>query len=127
MNDAEDEIRLTAPASPAFAHLARLTVAGLANRAGFSYDEVEDLRIAVGEACTLLIGPEPRKGSVELSFRLRAASLDVEVTGDDVSDPREVADGGLSRQILDAVVDSYDLHAHSVHLSKRRDLEAGRQ
>jgi anti-sigma regulatory factor (Ser/Thr protein kinase) len=123
MPDTEDEIRLAVPAAPAFARLARLTVAGLATRIGFSYDEVEDLRIGVGEACSLLVGSGSRPGSLELVFRVRPASLDITVTGDDVGDPRRTADAGLSRQILEAVVDSYDLHADSVHLSKRRALE----
>ncbi len=113
MSVIEDEIRLAVPAAPAFARLARLTVAGLATRIGFTYDEVEDLRIAVGEACSLLVGTGAHPGAIELVFRVRPASLDITVTGNDAGDPRETADAGLSRQILEAVVDSYDLHAAS--------------
>jgi len=119
----EDEIRLEVPAAPAFARLARLTVAGLANRIGFSYDEVEDLRIAVGGACSLLVGTDAEGGSIELVFKVRPASLDITVTGEGLVDPRETADAGLSRQILEAVVDSFDLHPTAVHLSKRRVSE----
>jgi len=123
MTMTEDEIRLAVPAAPTFARLARLTVAGLATRIGFSYDEVEDLRIAVGEACSLLVGTEGMAGSIELVFKVRPASLDITVTGDHANDPRETADAGLSRQILEAVVDSFDLHPDGVHLSKRRAPE----
>jgi serine/threonine-protein kinase RsbW len=123
MSVIEDEIRLAVPAAPAFARLARLTVAGLATRIGFTYDEVEDLRIAVGEACSLLVGSGAHPGAIELVFRVRPSSLDITVTGSDAGDPRETADAGLSRQILEAVVDSYDLHPNAVHLSKRRALE----
>lgn len=35
--------------------VARLTVLGVAGRMSFSYDEVEDLRLAVGEACTTAV------------------------------------------------------------------------
>ena len=120
MPDHDDEIRLAVPAAPAFARLARLTVAGLATRVGFTYDEVEDLRIAVGEACSLLVSTDDTPATIELVFRVRPESLDITVTGEHSGDPREAADAGLSRQILEAVVDSYDLHPRGVHLSKRR-------
>lgn len=118
MTAADDEIRLAVPADPAFARLARLTVAGLATRMGFSYDEIEDLRIAVGEACSLLMSDREGSDNLELVFRVRSGSLDITVTGGDGDDPRDKADVGLSRQILEAVVDSFDLHPTGVHLSK---------
>ena len=70
--DAPDEVVLTLPAAPEFVRLARLTCAGLATRIGMGYDEVEDLRIAVGEACSLLIGAGARKGTLTLTFGLDA-------------------------------------------------------
>jgi anti-sigma regulatory factor (Ser/Thr protein kinase) len=105
------------PAAAEFARLARLTVAGLANRIGFSYDEVEDLRIAVGEACSLLMSGE-RSGSLELVFRIQPSQLEIVVTG--TVDPRAAAADGLSRQILEAVVDVFDLGPDRVRLVKHR-------
>ena len=48
---AVEEVRLTVPATPEFLRLARVTVAGLGGRLGFSYDEIEDLRLAIDELC----------------------------------------------------------------------------
>ena len=42
---------------PEFLRLARVTAAGLAGRLGFSFDEVEDLRLAIDELCFGLTGP----------------------------------------------------------------------
>src|SRR3954471_4095898 len=50
------DVRLVVPASPEYLRLVRLTAAGLASRLGFSFDEVEDLRIAVDELCFHLLG-----------------------------------------------------------------------
>lgn len=123
-----DQITLTLPAAPEFVRVARLTSAGLATRAGMGYDEVEDLRIAVGEACSLLIGAGTRQGSLGLTFDLGPdairvsieAILDGDPTGDD-------DDTDLSDQILDAVVDEHGVEvAHDrVWVIKRHAKASG--
>jgi len=45
-------VELTIPAQPAYVSVARLAILGIASRMPFTYDEVEDIRLAVGEACT---------------------------------------------------------------------------
>ncbi|MGO8669899.1 MAG: ATP-binding protein [Capsulimonadaceae bacterium] len=47
-----DTVQLIIPCRPEFVGVARLAVLGIASRMQFSYDEVEDIRLAVGEACT---------------------------------------------------------------------------
>ncbi|HEX2577447.1 MAG TPA: hypothetical protein VHK88_13915 [Aquihabitans sp.] len=103
-----EEIRLTLPAVAAYARVARLAVAGLATRVGFSYDEIEDLRIAVGEVCSLLLDAPGATGS-RLVFRceVSVAALRVEA-GLEPPGPLGAV-GDLSRQILTAVVDEVDL------------------
>ena len=102
-----DQIVLTLPAAPEFVRLARLTSAGLATRIGMGYDEVEDLRIAVGEACSLLIGTGARPGAVTLTFSLVPDAVDVEIAGTLDGPPADDVDTDLSDQILDAVVDDH--------------------
>ena len=45
-------VSLTIPCAAEYVGTARLTILGVASRMGFSYDQVEDVRLAVGEACT---------------------------------------------------------------------------
>ncbi len=47
-----ETVELVIPCRPEFVGIARLAVLGIASRMPFSYDEVEDVRLAVGEACT---------------------------------------------------------------------------
>jgi len=47
-----DVVELRMPCQPEYVGVARLTILGVASRMRFSYDEVEDIRLAVGEACT---------------------------------------------------------------------------
>ena len=118
---APDEVVLTLPAAPEFVRLARLTCAGLATRIGMGYDEVEDLRIAVGEACSLLIGGGRRKGTLTLTFGVFPDTVAITIAGDFDGVPAEAVDSALSDQILDAVVDEHtvDLAAETVWVSKR--------
>jgi serine/threonine-protein kinase RsbW len=111
-----DKILLTVPAAPEFVRLARLTAAGLATRIGMGYDEVEDLRIAVGEACSLLIGTGARTGSLSLAFTLGDDRVTIDVTGDFDGDAGEPVDTALSDQILDAVVDDHGVEVAADHV-----------
>ncbi len=45
-------VELKIPCKPEYVGVARLAILGVASRMKFSYDQVEDVRLAVGEACT---------------------------------------------------------------------------
>jgi serine/threonine-protein kinase RsbW len=102
-----ENVRLAVPALPEYIRLARLTAAGLASRLGFSYDEVEDLRVAVDELCYLLVGPDGRPGQISLTFAMDNGSL--VISGQGAAGPRPVELAELSEQILAALVDSYEV------------------
>jgi hypothetical protein len=106
---ASDEVRLVVPALPEFLRLARVTAAGLAGRLGFTYDEVEDLRLAIDELCFGLTGPTGRQGAVELHYVLGEGWLIVEGQGRFVDDIAPVGLTELSEVILSALVDEHEL------------------
>ena len=112
---APDEVRLTVPAGPEYVRLARVTASGLASRMGFSYNEIEDLRLAVDELCHAVIGPAGRPGVLDLRFVVEDDGLCVEGAGH--FDPGGPPPGLslLAHQILSALVDEHDV----------RDGEAG--
>lgn len=109
-DEVRDEVRLAVPATPEFLRLARITASGLASRMGFSYDEVEDLRLAIDELCFVLIGSRGRSGTVHIRYAVRADVLEIVGVGhfdDDQTDPMLVS---FSRQILSALVDDYAVY-----------------
>jgi serine/threonine-protein kinase RsbW len=76
----EDEVEVIIPARPEFVGVARLTAAAIAARHGFSYDEIEDLKIAVGEACTsLIISGGDQNGRMTIRYRLGTGTMEVRV------------------------------------------------
>jgi serine/threonine-protein kinase RsbW len=103
-----DSIRLTVPATSAAVRIARSGAAALASRAGFSYREGEELRLAVGEAAALLAPAPERDGTLVIVYDLEGEALhiDLQLTEDAgaVGDVPPVA-----AAVLDASVDTWRL------------------
>ena len=73
------DVELRLPADGAYVSVLRTTTAGLAARLDFTIDDIEDLRIAVGEACALVL-PEADEGSTLVAeFHLAPGRLSVRV------------------------------------------------
>ena len=104
-----EEVRLTMPATPQLLRVARLTAAGLAGRLGFSFDEIEDIKIAVDELCFALVGSRGRDGSLTVTYRLDGKRLVIEGEGTFADATPDPAPSELSAQILAAVVDEHDV------------------
>jgi hypothetical protein len=120
----DDEVRLAVPARPEFVGLARVTAAGLASRLGFTFDQVEDLRLAIDEMCFGLTGTKGKDGILELRFLLSPEGLTVQGKGS-FSPPGPVHLSELSKVILDALVDEHSISDGAdgprFRLMKKRD------
>jgi hypothetical protein len=106
-----DEIRLTVPAEPAFSRVARVAAGGLAARLGFSYEEVEEVRLAVAEAWTATVGTEARPGDVHLVLRPGVeGELELVLTapGGTAGEPGDPAGAGSDR-VLAALAEVVEL------------------
>ncbi|WP_100406113.1 anti-sigma B factor RsbW [Bacillus solitudinis] len=66
-----DHIKMSIPAKPEYVGVVRLTASGIANRLGFTYDDIEDIKIAVAEACTNVVTHAyEEEGVISVSFHL---------------------------------------------------------
>lgn len=111
-------VTLSIPCRAEYVGVARLAILGVASRLDFSYDEVEDLRLAVGEACAgaieQLAVDRSDSTAIELRCEISPAALTVVVTyntgsnGEGLNcekpDPENI--GALLMEIL---VDSVDI------------------
>jgi len=95
MKENEEVVLLQVPASAEYIDLVRLTLYGLAVKIGFSYEEIEDMKVAVSEACnnavlyaygdlphgstTSALDVEPR---IEVRFVKQADALSIIVKDD---------------------------------------------
>jgi anti-sigma regulatory factor (Ser/Thr protein kinase) len=101
-------IQLAIPGSPDFLRLARLAAADVGSRIGMTFEDLEDLRIAVDELSYAITGGRP-ESTLNLVFTLGDAVVEVEGTSADEGGP--FAPTELARTIVAAVVDDYQLEA----------------
>lgn len=117
MHDDEAVIALAIPAEPAFARLARLTAAGLARRRGFTYREVEDLRLAVDEAMVALLAPDSPASGLEIRYTVSPTCIEIDFTG--VAAATEEQADRFDTIVADLVDErSLDRTGHSIKLVK---------
>ena len=76
----EDAVEIRLPADSAYLSVLRTATAGLAARLDFTLDEIEDLRIAVDEACAMLLPHAIDTAILSCTFRLDPTTLEVTVT-----------------------------------------------
>lgn len=78
--DADADVELRLPADGAYVSVLRTTTASLAARLDFTIDDVEDLRIAVGEAASLVIRQADDAAAMTCSFRLARREVTITLT-----------------------------------------------
>ena len=75
-----DVVQLRLPAAGAYLSVLRTATAGLASRLDFTIDDIEDLRIAVDEACAMLLTQAVPGADLECTFELTADAIRIDVS-----------------------------------------------
>lgn len=119
-------IIVTVPARSEFVHVVRTVVAGVAARLDFSYDAIDDLRIAVDEACAHLLEGAPGATSITVTLAPGADALEVLVAtdADGAAWPPERFESSLAWQVLSALADEARLEDGTPAVRFRKRLEA---
>jgi serine/threonine-protein kinase RsbW len=78
--DPRDQVTIRLPAEGAYLSVLRTATAGLAARLDFTLDEIEDLRIAVDEACAMLLAQADPGTSLECGFILGQDTMTIAVS-----------------------------------------------
>ncbi|WP_054956882.1 anti-sigma B factor RsbW [Paenibacillus dakarensis] len=123
MNADAHKVTLNLPAVAEYVDIVRLNLYGIASKMGFSYEEIEDMKVAVSEACnnSVLYAYGHEGGMVEVVFDVNADSLSITVRdegesfdSDDNTNNRvtlhdqdldEVQIGGLGFYLMEALMD----------------------
>jgi serine/threonine-protein kinase RsbW len=78
--DTADYVQVKMPAESAYLSVLRTATAGLAARLDFTVDEIEDLRIAIDEACAMLLAQAIPGTDLECVFELGADQVTITVS-----------------------------------------------
>lgn len=117
-------VTLTFPATTENVRLARLVTAALAAQGGFGVDQVDDLRIAVDELCTLLVANASPDAEVTTRFELNDGTLRLEAVTSTTTERDVFSADELTAHILMATVDRHEIRSNgsSLHvlLEKQR-------
>lgn len=103
-----DVIRLEFPAKPDYILAVRLAVSAVAERTGFSVDDIEDIKVASAEACILLLSSAPERIDIGITVD-DGLRIDVRAVGDISGDTKADETSELSQYLLEALVDSCEM------------------
>jgi serine/threonine-protein kinase RsbW len=132
MNIENHSVTLTVPAFAEFVDIVRLTLYGIATKWGFSYEEIEDMKVAVAEACNNAVlhayeGADP--GNIDIKFSMTANGIRISIKDQGASfDYRhkesqatslhdkqlsEINAGGLGIYMMQALMDEVQVNTES--------------
>lgn len=151
MKSTDEWVTLQIPASAEYVDLVRITLYGIAAKMGFNYEEIEDMKVAVSEACNNAIlhayelpSPlSPDRASaprIEVRFAKRDTELSIAVKDEGRSfdaltavkahspmngrSIEELNVGGLGLYLMQALMDQVEVHCGAgteVVMTKRLD------
>jgi serine/threonine-protein kinase RsbW len=123
MNVDTQKVILNLPATAEFVDVVRLNLYGIASKMGFSYEDIEDMKVAVSEACnnSVLYAYGQDGGHIDVIFEIgqETLSIIVEDEGESFETVKEAADqttlhdkelsdvqiGGLGFYLMQALMD----------------------
>lgn len=113
-----EQIKISLPGKPEYVSIARLTASVIANQMGFNIDDVEDIKVAVGEACNnAVLHGKSHHEIFEIQFEVQDSRMVIEVSdsgaGFDMDEyqapePGELKENGLGIFIMKTLMDEVD-------------------
>ena len=112
-----ETIKMEIPANPDYVSILRLTTSGIANKLGFSMDDIEDMKVAVSEACSNAV-KHSEDNKVSINFNLLNNGIQIEIIDNgkgydvdsietpDLTNPKE---GGLGLFIIQTLMDEVNI------------------
>ncbi|SCY63111.1 ATP-binding protein [Alkaliphilus peptidifermentans] len=115
-----DHIKLSIPNKPEYVSVVRLTVAAIANRMGFDIEKIEDIKVAIAEACTNAIthGKKDDQENFDIEFILKEKKLTMIVCDSgrgcitdeiNIPDLNNLKEGGLGIFIIKSLMDEVEI------------------
>lgn len=128
-----DYIEMKIPAKPEYVGVMRLTLSGIASRMGYTYEEIEDIKIALSEAVTNAVQhaySTDEGGEVIIAFGIYEDKLEMAVSDSgksfdfiqtknelgpytESSTVEQLSEGGLGLYLIETLMDEVRVLNHS--------------
>ena len=116
-----DKLKITIPGKPEYLTMVRLAIGSIATTAGFSLDDIEDIKVAVSEACTNAIKHsldnkfgvtfEVLENGLAIEIQDNGKGCDVDCLGKpDLENPKE---NGLGIFIIQTLMDEVSIESEN--------------
>lgn len=115
-----ETIRMEITSNPQYVGIIRLTTSGIANKIGFPIDDIEDIKVAVSEACTNAI-KHSNDDIFNITFNILDNGLNIEIQdngqGYDISkikapDLENPKENGLGLFIIQSLMDDVSIESN---------------
>ncbi|MEW9122914.1 MAG: ATP-binding protein [Thermotaleaceae bacterium] len=117
-----DSLSISIPSKPEYVSVVRLTASAIASRMGFSIEEIEDIKVAVAEACTNAIvhGVCNSDTNFNINFLIDESKIYIQIEDQgsgfyceavedpDLTSPKE---GGLGIFIIKSLMDEVEVES----------------
>lgn len=116
----KEAINLSLPSKPEYVSIARLTASYIANQMGFDVEIIEDIKLAVGEACNNAIIHSGTEETYKIEFLNLSNELKIEVRdhgkGFSVEkykkpNAEDLQENGLGLFIIKSLMDQVDIES----------------
>ncbi len=113
-----ESINMSLPSKPEYVSVARLTASFVANQMGFDIETIEDIKLAVGEACNNAILHSGSDETYKLEFIKQSDNLTIEIVdhGKGFSiekykkpEAEELQENGLGLFIIKSLMDTVEI------------------
>lgn len=119
-----ENITISVPSKPEYVGVVRLTLAAIASRVGFDIEKIEDMKVAVAEACTnaIIHGCGGKENNFDVYFAVYGEKLIISVYDNgegclvdsieepDMDNPKE---GGLGIFIIKSLMDDVEIKSEA--------------
>ncbi|EGL82811.1 putative anti-sigma regulatory factor, serine/threonine protein kinase [Caldalkalibacillus thermarum TA2.A1] len=143
---ANEVVELNIPAKPEYVGVVRLLISGLASRLGFSFDEIEDIKVAVAEACTNAVthAYQEQEGSIRIKCLTYPNRLEIVVIDhgqrfevnqikrhpspiSTKTDIQTLYEGGLGLYLIETLMDRVEIQKKDgimIQMTKFKEVES---
>ncbi|WP_425449248.1 ATP-binding protein [Dethiothermospora halolimnae] len=72
-----DTIKINVPNKPEYVSVVRLTTSAIANKIGFNIEEIDDIKVAIAEACTKAINNGIKNKNINIEFEIHSNAMTI--------------------------------------------------